>query len=84
MNKWMPVNPCPDCCRKASDPDKSLCRLYAYDLDCVYLANYKGATEYQKKLLEYLIADSKKYPEIKAIGIVMLKNMLKELEASNG
>ena len=52
--KWMLENPCSECCRTANDPDQSLCKLYAYDIDCVYMAKYKGYLEGQRRLLSYL------------------------------
>ena len=56
INKeWMSESPCSECCRKANDPDKSLCRLYAYDIDCVYMARYEGYREGQKRLLEHIV-----------------------------
>ena len=52
--EWMLEDPCPECCKRNNDPDKSLCKLYAYDIDCSYMARYKGYLEGQRKLLSYL------------------------------
>jgi hypothetical protein len=40
--EWMPQSPCESCCDAAYDHDREICKLYAYDLDCVYLACYKS------------------------------------------
>lgn len=74
--EWMPENPCEDCCRKANDPDKSLCHLYAYDIDCVYLAKYQQARATAKAVLEHLIAEHVVFKKD-----TVIQQMLSDLEA---
>jgi hypothetical protein len=73
-SEWMLDNPCPECCRTANDPDRSLCRLYAYDIDCASLERYKGGKEGQKRLLEYIITICYDYDKS------VYEEMMKQLE----
>jgi len=53
MKEWMPKNPCP--CGTIRYPDGHKCNDDADE--CSTLAYYKGAIDYQRKLLEHLIAN---------------------------
>jgi hypothetical protein len=74
--EWILDDPCPECCKRNNDSDKSLCKLYAYDVDCAYMARYKGYLEGQRKLLSYL-ADNYLLSE------ETVDAMLKQLEVVN-
>ena len=80
MKEWMPVNPCP--CGTIRYPDGHKCN--AEDGECSPLAYYEGAVDYQKKLLEYLIAHPDNKHPYDAVGglvlVIHLRQMLKQLE----
>ncbi len=82
---WKPISPCPKCCEDANDPNQEKCRLYAYDLDCEYLAKYQGEIEGQKRLLGYQLTGTQYLPYAdnptdKTISLYRLNQMLKQLE----
>ena len=87
--EWMPVKPCEDC-----DIDDKERREHRYGFDnecqCDDLHCYFQEVYYQKKLLEYLVGQSIKYPmkigdaTIQCVVLSQFVKMLKELEENNG
>lgn len=82
MNEWMPVNPC-------SEDGCDNCPHQQYSESCMANEFYLARKDAQKKLLEYLATRIElSYAKYLERGLPTLlndlKEMLKELEASNG
>ena len=76
MTDWKPVNPCDTCTNVGELQDKNYCKNH-----CSLIIPYTAAINYQRKLLEYLIASYTKNSFVFAVEVMELESMLKELES---